>query len=77
VRLDYRDEKAVKGTGKLCSKTRVRDIYSTHRTATERENLGIWARVLATREGAQRRGERERCNVHVGLYAWVVVNVDM
>jgi hypothetical protein len=78
VRLDYRDEKAVKGTGKLCSKTRVRDICSTHRTATERENLGIWARdSLATREGAQRRGERERRNAHVGLYAWVVVNVDM
>ncbi|KAG2092775.1 hypothetical protein BD769DRAFT_1678978 [Suillus cothurnatus] len=30
-------------------------------TATERENLGIWARdSLATREGALRRGKRER-----------------
>jgi hypothetical protein len=63
--------------GKLCSKTRARDIYSTRRTATERENLGIWARdSLATREGAQRRGERERRNVRVGLYARVVVNAD-
>jgi hypothetical protein len=77
VRLNYRDEKAVLGMGKLCSKTRVRDIYSTHRTATERENLGIWARdSLAMREGAQRHGERERRNVRVGLYAQVVVNTD-
>jgi hypothetical protein len=65
------------GKGKLCSKTRVRDIYSTRRTATERENLRIWARdSLATREGAQRCGERERRNACVGLYARVVVNAD-
>jgi hypothetical protein len=57
------------GMGKLCSKTRARGIYSTHRTATERENLGIWARdSLAMREGAQRRGERERHGAHYGLY---------
>jgi hypothetical protein len=45
VRLSYRDEKAFNEYGrKLCSKTWVRGIYSTHRTATERENLGIWVR---------------------------------
>jgi len=77
VRLNYRDEKAVKGMGKLCSKTWAQDIYSTHRTATERENLGIWARdSLATREGAQRHGECERHNAHVGLYVQVIVNAD-
>jgi len=63
--------------GKLCSKTRVRGIYSTHRTATERENLGIWARdSLATREGALRCGECERCGAHYSLYAQVVVSMD-
>jgi hypothetical protein len=56
--------------GKLCSKTWVRGIYSTHRTATERENLGIWARdSLATREGTLRRRERERRGARYGLYA--------
>jgi hypothetical protein len=55
--------------GKLCSKTQARGIYLTHRTATERENLGIWARdSLAMREGALRRGERERRGAHYGLY---------
>jgi len=63
--------------GKLCSKTRVRGIYSTRRTATERENLGIWARdSLAMREGALRRGEHERCSACYGLYAQVVVSAD-
>jgi len=57
--------------GKLCSKTWARGIHSTCRTATERENLGIWARdSLATREGALRRGAR------YGLYAQVVVSAD-
>jgi hypothetical protein len=41
VRLSYRDEKAIMSMGKLCSKTQAQGIYSTHRTATERENLGI------------------------------------
>jgi hypothetical protein len=60
--------------GKLCSKTRARGIYSTHRTATERGNLGIWARdSLAMREGAQRRGERERHGARYDLHVWVVV----
>jgi hypothetical protein len=77
VRLDYRDEKAVLGMGKLCSKTRARDIYSTCRTATERENLGIWARdSLATREGAQGHVEHERRGAHYGLYARVIMNAD-
>jgi len=63
--------------GKFCSKTRARGIYSTRRTATERENLGIWARdSLATREGALRHGERERRGARYGLYAWVVVSAD-
>jgi hypothetical protein len=63
--------------GKLCSKTRARDIYSTRRTATERENLGIWARdSLATREGAQRRGEHERRGARYDLHARVVVSAD-
>jgi hypothetical protein len=63
--------------GKLCSKTRARGIHSTRRTATERENLGIWARdSLATREGALRRGERERRGARFGLYARVVVSAD-
>jgi len=78
VRLDYRDEKVVLGMGKLCSKTQARGIYSTHRTATERENLGIWARdSLAMKEGAQRRRERKRCSARYGLYARVVVSMDM
>jgi hypothetical protein len=65
------------GMGKLCSKTRARGIYSTRRTATERENLGIWARdSLAMREGAQRRGECERHSAHYGLYVQVAVNAD-
>jgi len=63
---------------KLCSKTQVRGIYSTCRTATERENLGIWARdSLATREGALRCREHERRGARYGLYAWVVVSADM
>jgi hypothetical protein len=63
--------------GKLCSKTRARGIYSTRRTATERENLGIWARdSLAMREGALRHGECERRGAHYGLYMWVVVSTD-
>jgi len=66
------------GIGKLCSKTWARGIYSTHRTATERENLGIWARdSLAMREGAQRHRECERRGVRYGLYAQVIVNADM
>jgi len=78
VRLDYRDGKAVLNMGKLCSKTRAQGIYSTHRTATERENLGIWARdSLATREGALRRGERKRRGAHYSLYAQVIVSADM
>jgi len=77
VRLDYRDGKAVLGMGKLCSKTRVQGIYSTRRTATERENLRIWARdSLAMREGAQRHRERERCSAHYDLHARVVVSAD-
>jgi len=64
--------------GKLCSKTWARGIYSTRRTATERENLGIWARdSLATREGALRRREHERHGARYSLYARVVVSVDM
>jgi hypothetical protein len=40
---------------KLCSKTQARAIYSTCRTATERENLGIWARdSLTTRKGCSK-----------------------
>jgi hypothetical protein len=66
------------GMGKLCSKTQVRGIYSTCRTATERENLGIWARdSLVMREGALRRRERERCSARYGLHVWVVVSADM
>jgi hypothetical protein len=58
--------------------TWARGIYSTRRTATERKNLGIWARdSFATREGAQGHGERERRGVRYGLYARVVVNADM
>jgi hypothetical protein len=63
--------------GKLCSKIRARGIYSTRRTATERGNLGIWARdSLAMREGALRRRERERRGARYGLYARVVVSAD-
>jgi len=77
VRLNYRDEKAIMGMGKLCSKTRAQGIYSTHRTATERENLGIWARdSLVMRRGALRHGERERCSVHYGLHTQVVMSAD-
>jgi hypothetical protein len=61
VRLSYRDEKVIMGMGKLCSKTQVQGIYSTHRTATERENLKIWARdSLVMRRGVLRHRERER-----------------
>jgi hypothetical protein len=77
VRLSYRDEKVIMGMGKLCSKTQVRGIYSTHRTATERENLGIWARdSLVTRRGALRCGECERRGAHYGLYVWIIVSTD-
>jgi hypothetical protein len=63
--------------GKLCSKTRAQGIFSTHRTATERENLGIWARdSLAMRKSALRRRERERRGARYGLYARVVVSAD-
>jgi len=63
--------------GKLCSKTRARGIYSTCRTATERENLGIWARdSLATRKSGLRHGERERCGARYGLNTRVVVSAD-
>jgi hypothetical protein len=44
--------------------TRVRGIYSTRRTATERENLRMWARdSLVMREGALRCGgtRKARC----------------
>jgi len=41
--------------GKLCSKTWAWGIYSTHRTATERENLGIWTRdSLYNEEGCSK-----------------------
>jgi hypothetical protein len=77
VRLSYRDEKVIMGMGKLCSKTQAQGIYSTCRTATERENLGIWARdSLVMRRGALRRGECKRHGAHYGLYAWVIVSVD-
>jgi hypothetical protein len=63
--------------GKLCSKTRARGIYLTCRTATERENLGIWARdSLATRKSGLRRGERERRGARYGLNVRVVVSAD-
>jgi hypothetical protein len=53
---------------KLCSKTWAQGIYSTHRTATERENLRKWARdSLATRRGALRHKEHERHDVCYGL----------
>jgi hypothetical protein len=78
VRLSYRDEKAIMGMGKLCSETQVRGIYSTRRTATERENLGIWARdSLVTRRGALRRRECKRHGACYGLYTRVVVSMDM
>jgi hypothetical protein len=65
------------GLGKLCSKTRARGIYSTRRTATERENLGIWARdSLVMRRGALMRRERERRSARYVLYAQVVVSAD-
>jgi hypothetical protein len=55
--------------------TWVRGIYLTCRTTTERENLGIWARdSLVMREGALRRGERERHGAHYGLHTRVVVS---
>jgi hypothetical protein len=77
VRLDYRDEKAIMGMGKLCSKTQARGIYSTRRTATERENLGIWARdSLVMRRGALRHGECERRSARYGLHAQVIVSTD-
>jgi hypothetical protein len=78
VRLDYSSEKAIMGMGKLCSMTRARGIYMTCRTATERENLRIWARdSLVMREGALRCGECERCGAHYGLHTRVVMSVDM
>jgi hypothetical protein len=63
--------------GKLCSKTWARGIYSTCRTATERENLGIWARdSLAMRKSGLRYGERERRGARYGLNTRVVVSAD-
>jgi hypothetical protein len=63
---------------KLCSKTWAQDIFSTCRTATERENLGIWARdSLVTRKGALRCREYERHGTCYSLGAWVVVNAEM
>jgi hypothetical protein len=77
VRLDYRDEKAIVKWVELHSKTQVQGIYLTHRTATERENLRIWARdSLAMRRGALRCGEHERCGAHYGLCARVIVSAD-
>jgi hypothetical protein len=65
------------GMGKLCSKTWARGIYSTHRTATERENLGIWARdSLVTTRGALRHGECERCGACYSLHMRVVMSTD-
>jgi hypothetical protein len=67
---------------KLCSKTLARGIYSTHRTATERENLGIWARdSLVMRKGALRRvrgkcGECERHGACYSLGMRVIVSAD-
>jgi len=47
----------------------------TCRTATERENLGIWARdSLVMRRGALRCGECERRGAHHGLYVQVIVS---
>jgi len=66
------------GMGKLCSKTWAQGIYSTCRTATERENLRIWARdSLVMREGALRHGECKRRGACYGLHVWVVVSTDM
>jgi hypothetical protein len=84
VRLGYRDEKVFNEyRRKLCSKTWARGIYLTHRTATKRENLGIWARdSLIMRKGAlrcmcRRHGECKRHGVCYGLGMQVVVNADM
>jgi hypothetical protein len=77
VRLSYRDEKAIMSMGKLCSKTWARGIYSTHRTATERENLEIWARdSLVMRRGALKHRECERRSACYGLYMQVIVSAD-
>jgi hypothetical protein len=57
-------------------------MYSTRRTATERENLRIWARdSLVKRKGALRCvcgkcGECERCGACYSLGAWVVLSAD-
>jgi len=65
------------GLGKLCSKTQARGIYSTCRTATERENLRIWARdSLVMRRGALRHRECERRGARYVLYTRVVVSMD-
>jgi hypothetical protein len=48
----------------------------TCRTASERENLRIWARdSLVTRKGALRHRECERCGVCYSLGVWVIVKV--
>jgi hypothetical protein len=58
-------------------------MYSTRRTATERENLGIWARdSLVMRKGALRRargkhGERERHSACYSLGARVIMSADV
>jgi hypothetical protein len=57
-------------------------MYSTRRTATERENLGIWARdSLVMRKGALRhaRGKCGECKRHSACYSLgtqVVVSAD-
>jgi hypothetical protein len=57
-------------------------MYSTHRTATERENPRIWARdSLVMRKGALRRtrgkrGEHERHSACYSLGAQVVMSAD-
>jgi hypothetical protein len=57
-------------------------MYSTHRTATERENPGIWARdSLVMRKGALRRargkcGEHERHSACYSLGVQVIVSAD-
>jgi hypothetical protein len=62
---------------KLCSKTWVQGIFLTHRTATERENLRIWARdSLVMRKGAVRRREHKRHGACYSLGAQVFVNAE-
>jgi len=57
-------------------------MYSTRRTATERENLELWARdSLVMRKGALgrergKRGERKRRGACYSLGVQVVVSAD-